>query len=652
MEIIETSTTVRPAANLTPDEKWGLLFDVTCPLEIPIEDFDENWWPLVSNIWTQWNSYKQANGNVRKDFACRLTKYRESSSRQKENVSIEKRRITKTRPSKLCHAKIRVLWLISLEIVRIERYKDSPNHTHTVLDSDRIKRSQAVQILVKNEAVKNYSPPAITVAVREYATELGLGTSVSELKRKEVSNIKYKVRGPMESHLFCNSDLKSDISESISFLIEKGYRVENYHVSHRSTKSTKSTKGIVFAHPTQLEKLRSHGWLTLIDSTHKTNKYDWRLFTLYVRDTYGCWNVGAHFFVSNEDCDTVSEALKIVRSSFCRWIPRYILSDQSSIEAKAIKKAFPGISAGEQECEVILCVVHVIRMWMTKIYEKQTRDVMNAAMHKRTKIGCEKLVQDAINDCPVLTIQNYIKRNFMKNTQQWGLWARQHLPLLLQVTSTNPLESYHSELKRLTSSSHGLIGAVHNTVDVDFKKISEAERAAFEFRTKKISAYSVDNDIIEEIHKFPFPLQRLLVKEACAVMNRIEKGKGTLGLYSLNCHCLFRNRYLLPCKHIFHEHIYGSTKLLTVDVWKAFQGMFEECGYEIYENRESVIEFVQTKQLKEAEDRRLTVVELTERIRDKYWSVEERGDTEKTETFISMLEASLNPVISNFDKSN
>ncbi|CAB5203214.1 unnamed protein product [Rhizophagus irregularis] len=445
MEIIETSTTVRPAANLTPDEKRGLLFDVTCPLEIPMEDFDENWWPLVSNIWTQWNSYKQANGNVRKDFACRLTKHQKSSSRQKENVSIEKRRITKTRPSKLCHAKIRVLWLISLEIVRIERYKDSPNHTHTVLDSDRIKRSQAVRILVENEAVKNYSPPAITVAVREYATELGLGTSVSELKRKEVSNIKYKVRGPMESHLFCNSDLKSDISESISFLIEKGYRVENYHVSHRSTKSTKSIKGIVFAHPTQLEKLRSHGWLTLIDSTHKTNKYDWRLFTLYVRDTYGCWNVGAHFFVSNEDCDTVSEALKIVHSSFCHWIPRYILSDQSSIEAKAIKKAFPGISAGEQECEVILCVVHVTRTWMTKIYEKQTRNVMNAAMHKRTKIGCEKLVQDAINDCPVPAIQNYIKRNFMKNTQQWGcghanirrFFCRLHLRIRWNPTTAN-----------------------------------------------------------------------------------------------------------------------------------------------------------------------------------------------------------------------
>jgi len=46
------------------------------------------------------------------------------------------------------------------------------------------------------------------------------------------------------------------------------------------------------------------------------------------------------------------------------------------------------------------------------------------------------------------------------------------------------------------------------------------------------------------------------------------------------------------------------------------------------------------------------VVELTERIRDRYWSVEEIGDVDRTEAFISLLEASLNPIISNFDKSN
>src|SRR6266496_6063579 len=195
-------------------------------------------------------------------------------------------------------------------MVKVERYKDSSNHTHTLLESDRIKCSQAVRTLVKKEVVKNYSPPSITAAVKEYAIKLSLGTSVSKLKRKEVSNIKYKVCGPMEAHLFCNSDLKSDILNSISFLTEKGYHVEYYQVSHQSTKPT---KGIIFAQPVQLEKLQCHGWLSLIDSTHKMNKYDWQLFTLYVHDTYGCWNVGAHFFVSNKDCDTISQALKIIR---------------------------------------------------------------------------------------------------------------------------------------------------------------------------------------------------------------------------------------------------------------------------------------------------------------------------------------------------
>ncbi len=85
------------------------------------------------------------------------------------------------------------------------------------------------------------------------------------------------------------------------------------------------------------------------------------------------------------------------------------------------------------------------------------------------------------------------------------------------------------------------LGAVHNIVDLDCKKRSDSERAAFDFHTKKISVYGVEDNIIEEIHKFPFPFQRLIVKEACAVMDRIEEGKSAPGLTSLECYCLFRN---------------------------------------------------------------------------------------------------------------
>ena len=59
-----------------------------------------------------------------------------------------------------------------------------------------------------------------------------------------------------------------------------------------------------------------------------------------------------------------------------------------------------------------------------------------------------------------------------------------------------------------------------------------------------------------------------------------------------------------------------------------------------------------TEQQKEAENWRLNVMELTERICDRYWSVEEMGDNEKTEAFISVLKTSLDLIISNFNEKN
>ncbi|KAF8907093.1 hypothetical protein BGZ58_006224, partial [Dissophora ornata] len=134
-----------------------------------------------------------------------------------------------------------------------------------------------------------------------------------------------------------------------------------------------------------------------------------------------------------------------------------MLCDQSSIENRSINNAFPGIAKGEQECDVILCTVHVMRIWMLKIYHKETLGRMMQAMHKRTRIGCEKLIQEAIEKCPVAEVAKYIKRNYSKDTHKWALWSRQGSLLLLQVTTTNPLESYHSELKRVSSRIHGLV---------------------------------------------------------------------------------------------------------------------------------------------------------------------------------------------------
>ncbi|CAG8761374.1 31586_t:CDS:1, partial [Racocetra persica] len=43
--------------SLTPNERHALLFNVGELFEVSIHDFDHEWWPLVSNIWTRF-SYK------------------------------------------------------------------------------------------------------------------------------------------------------------------------------------------------------------------------------------------------------------------------------------------------------------------------------------------------------------------------------------------------------------------------------------------------------------------------------------------------------------------------------------------------------------------------------------------------------------------
>ena len=130
---------------------------------------------------------------------------------------------------------IKISRIASSQQVRVERYKDSPNHSHSLKESDMLKRPQAIRALVEHEATKNYSPPAIVRYVKEHAADhLGLGESVTTLKRKEVYNVQHKFRAT-NAHLVGSGVLGSDIQDTIQFLKDKEYQVEHFHVSQRST---------------------------------------------------------------------------------------------------------------------------------------------------------------------------------------------------------------------------------------------------------------------------------------------------------------------------------------------------------------------------------------------------------------------------------
>jgi len=75
----------------------------------------------------------------------------------------------------------------------------------------------------------------------------------------------------------------------------------------------KTSNALVFGSQDRIQTLCHRGKLTLLDSTHCTNKLGWFLFTLVVRDEQGSFIPCAHFLSSNEDGDIIGACLRVIR---------------------------------------------------------------------------------------------------------------------------------------------------------------------------------------------------------------------------------------------------------------------------------------------------------------------------------------------------
>ncbi|RIA84790.1 hypothetical protein C1645_831780 [Glomus cerebriforme] len=136
--------------SISKKQKWNLFFNVNKLLKLLIEEFDKEWWPLVSNIWIGFN--------------------------YKNNVN------------------------------------NSSDHLHSIEDNEKLKCTKVIHELVIQETIKNYHPSEIVSAVKEIVTEkLDLDECVKELRWKEVTNIKYKIHGPLDTHLVSNPRRELDI---------------------------------------------------------------------------------------------------------------------------------------------------------------------------------------------------------------------------------------------------------------------------------------------------------------------------------------------------------------------------------------------------------------------------------------------------------
>ncbi|CAG8805087.1 16483_t:CDS:1, partial [Cetraspora pellucida] len=79
-----------------------------------------------------------------------------------------------------------------------------------------------------------------------------------------------------------------------------------------------------------------------------------------------------------------------------------------------------------------------------------------------------------------------------------------------------------------------LIGIAHKVIDLDRKKQINAKGVVFNFHIKKVLVYSIEDKIVKKIEKFPYSMQLMLIKEAFAINDKLEKGKGVPELIFLD----------------------------------------------------------------------------------------------------------------------
>ncbi|KAF8942757.1 hypothetical protein BGZ47_006160 [Haplosporangium gracile] len=675
----------------TAQEKRELLFNVHKPVELPTKEFENDWWPLISNAWTCNSGPKPTPvgaplGYIR-NYTCRLaTKYNPKPKDTSNDTPNTKRRKRTIRVPCECQAAIKITHVTATGITTIERnHNDTPAvHTHSLADVDKARRPAAIKALIDKETLKNNNPLETIASIRQLAEESGLGEVAAFVTRTELVNTRRRQRQTELKPLAGDIHVDGEVRAATELLVTKDYQWQSFGgtaasaltdviplfnvngsgpISSSSSNNnttngvTNLAQGLVFARRQQLTKLSNHGWLTLIGSVEDTNKHGWRLFTLYVRDCLGCWNSGAHFFVSDTNSSTIDQALRLVRQLAPLWQPRYMLTDRSPAVTAGIETTFPRTMQGmqqdeEQKCEVIFSTTHTMQIWRGSITDPQTRQKMIQALHCRTRLGFDYMVEKATSGCDNSTTKQYIK-DCAARAERWALFARQESPFLLQEASLSVLDAYHREVKHLSSVTHGLVGACRSIMEVDDNRMElSLKTPTASFTDESSLSNDIISPLLNHIKHFPYTIQTLLVDEVHATNIRIAKGKRSPGLKHFRCGCEFYNKYLLPCRHILHTALIEDLRsteepaFLDDTDWMLFQNKFTgKEGLDVYRSRRGSVtrsshEIVE-KTAEEAgkiEIDKLKMAEMFDRSQRLYQDLADRGDKKGLEALVTDLE--------------
>jgi hypothetical protein len=141
------------------------------------------------------------------------------------------------------------------------------------------------------------------------------------------------------------------------------------------------------------------------------------------------------------------------------WKPQAFVIDGPRIEEKGIVDVFGSNS------KVFNCSRHSLQPLLSKVgHIEVVLKCMKRALFASTKMECIKNRDLAISYCPSEDLKRYIRRTWpLDRNMIWRLHERQ-TGITAEVTTTNPIESYFSRVKKCVNSKMILKDATSNLV--------------------------------------------------------------------------------------------------------------------------------------------------------------------------------------------
>ncbi|XP_035215458.1 uncharacterized protein LOC118189032 [Stegodyphus dumicola] len=188
-----------------------------------------------------------------------------------------------------------------------------------------------------------------------------------------------------------------------------------------------------------------------IDSTHKTNQYDFFLINLIVPDEFGAGYPVAHFITNHLDYNTMYHLFLSIKCAVPELSVNCIMTDDDKTSFSAFNQVFG------PDIKHLLCKWHVHHTWHRKLFSM----VPDCDLRKELYLNLTTLMEENNSGEFAIMMDNFLQKfltrapSFIKYFEEQyycraNLWAMSYRNFPHAFTDTNMYcESFHNKIKTM-----------------------------------------------------------------------------------------------------------------------------------------------------------------------------------------------------------